>query len=479
MLEKPITYNTAILYNEQHSRFDALAEEKRLAIVNAPDSELSITGTAYYISATGDDAADGKSPATAWRTMQKLQHEPDMFQEGDAVLFERGGVYRGRGFIRSGVTYAAYGEGPKPCLYGSWHNYADASLWAPTERDGVWKIHLPEEDTDIGNIIFDHGVACGRKRLTNELDIETAFYFSAEEQTLYLKHSAGNPGEMYADIELAAHFTLLHSNKYWTHDVLIENLCIKYAGCHGIQFLAESDRITVRNCEIGYIGGCMLYWTRPDGTKDAARFGNGFEMIDSGRDIVVENNWVYQCFDAGITHQSGSPAQIEVNRLRFADNLLEYSPYNIEYYDNKDLGMIYNSVYENNIMRFAGFGYGTLDRFGSSTIVVAHVSAYYRPQPCENMVIRNNIMDTSYRHLVCLAYPNDPEGRGPTIEGNVYVQSPFENDDTVADVAMACDAAVVGWQAFPDYTYYCNSQEEMEASVAKIDRAPKAVYFDA
>ena len=40
-IEKPITYNTAILYNEKHSRFDAIAEEKCLAIVNAPNGDYA------------------------------------------------------------------------------------------------------------------------------------------------------------------------------------------------------------------------------------------------------------------------------------------------------------------------------------------------------------------------------------------------------------------------------------------------------
>lgn len=478
VIEQPVTYNTAVRYNEQHSRFDALADKKRLAIVGAPNGDYTVSGTIYYVSPYGDDTNDGTSPATAWRTLPRVAAAKDDFKEGDAVLFERGGVYRGQVFVRSGMTFASYGEGPKPCIYGSWRNYAEADLWQATERPNVWKVVVPEENNDIGNIVFDHGVACGRKQQTNDLNNDTEFYFSADEQAVYLYLATGNPGEVYEDIELAARFNAVFAEEPGTHDVLIENLCIKYAGCHGIQFRNMSHHITVRYCEIGYVGGCLLRWSNADGTPNFARFGNGFEIVGNCHHITVENCWVYQCFDAGITHQSSGAQHVDVDNIRFADNLLEYSPYNIEYYVHKDFGTMTNIVYENNIMRFAGFGFGTLDRFGSNTSVVSHVCAYYRVQPCENFVIRNNIMDTSYRHLTSIAYPNDPEGRGPTITGNTYVQSPFENDDTKASVALDLDVFDKGWNVFEENTYWCNSQAEMEQSVAAIDLAPAAVYYD-
>ena len=479
IVEQPITYNTATLYNEKHSRFDALAEEMRLAIVNAPDGDYAVSGTTYYVSPNGDDENDGKSPATAWRTLSRVAAAKDDFAEGDAVLFKRGGVYRGQVFVRSGMIFAAYGEGPKPCIYGSWRNYADPALWQATDTPNVWKVSVPQEESDIGNVIFNHGVACGRKQREFSLHEDFEFFFVGEERALYLYLASGNPGEVYEDIELAARFNAVFADIPGTHDVRIENLCIKYAGCHGIQFRNTSHHITVRNCEIGYIGGCLLRWTNADGTPNFARYGNGFEIVGNCHHIAVENNWVYQCFDAGITHQSSGAVHVDVDHIRFAHNLLEYSPYNIEYYVHHEFGTMTNIVYEDNVMRFAGFGFGTLDRFGSNTSVVSHVCAYYRAQPCENFVIRNNIMDTSYRHLTSLAYPNDPQGRGPTIIGNTYVQSPFRNDDTEASVALDLDVFQKGWNVFSENTYWCHNQAEMEQSVAAIDRAPAEVYYDA
>ena len=54
-------------------------------IINSP-TEVSWTGTAYYISATGNDAADGLTPATAWKSISKVSGA-DFLKHGDAVLF--------------------------------------------------------------------------------------------------------------------------------------------------------------------------------------------------------------------------------------------------------------------------------------------------------------------------------------------------------------------------------------------------------
>ena len=93
----------------------------------------------YVDSAQGDDARDGLSPATAWRSLVKVNRV--VLQPGDKVLFQRGGVWRGQIMAQSGsshgvVTYAAYGEGPKPQLLGSvsMNRAEDWQLAGP----GIW-----------------------------------------------------------------------------------------------------------------------------------------------------------------------------------------------------------------------------------------------------------------------------------------------------------------------------------------------------
>ncbi|OQP62261.1 CBM96 family carbohydrate-binding protein [Niastella populi] len=77
--------------------------------------------TTYYLDAVhGNDKANGTTAATAWRTLKKL--ESVFLQQGDKILFKRGGVYKGSLFPKiipasTAVTkIGAYGEGNKPIL---------------------------------------------------------------------------------------------------------------------------------------------------------------------------------------------------------------------------------------------------------------------------------------------------------------------------------------------------------------------------
>ncbi|HOD52860.1 MAG TPA: hypothetical protein PLM14_16270 [Candidatus Hydrogenedentes bacterium] len=103
----------------------------------------SARGSAYYVSNKGSDDADGKSPQSAWASLNHVSDAP--LQPGDSVLFERGGGWRGtlipqNGSLDAPITYGAYGEGSKPLLMGSlerndpadWEDMGN-NIWAAAE----------------------------------------------------------------------------------------------------------------------------------------------------------------------------------------------------------------------------------------------------------------------------------------------------------------------------------------------------------
>ncbi len=457
--DEPITENTAILYNHRSSSYDEIAEARRKEILELPDTvEDLVEGTVYYVSAKGNDENDGRTKETAWRTPARVSASAEGFEEGDVILFERGGVYRGSVLLTSGVSYGAYGEGPKPCIYGSLQNYANKELWQSTDKENVWKLQVGEM-SDIGNIVFDHGKKCGMKRLENTIKKDFDFFHDEEEGALYLYLTTGNPGEVYEDIEVCSNDHIMNGLKLISaHDILIENLCLKYTGAHGISFQNDTRKITVQGCEIGYIGGSML-------TGQDVRYGNGFEVVDNCDTITVKDNWVYQCYDAGITHQSSYQPGCMQQNITFADNLIEYCNYNIEYYVSNEKGTIKNTVYENNILRFAGYGFGSVNRIGSDTSVVSNICCYVRSMPSSDFVIRNNVMDSPSRYHTTIGCPNDTENNlGPVIEGNTYIQQGNE-------VALILDGGA-------RRTLWADSQESLEEMIRQIDRAPASITYE-
>ena len=100
--------------DETVKQVDKQADTLRDTIVKLPDTLTAAKGgTTYYVSESGNNANDGTSPEKALKTATVL---PKLnLKAGDVVLFERGGTYRGKFEVVSGVSYGAYGKGDKPC----------------------------------------------------------------------------------------------------------------------------------------------------------------------------------------------------------------------------------------------------------------------------------------------------------------------------------------------------------------------------
>lgn len=92
------------------------------------DEPSRVLATTYYVSPTGNDAADGKTQATAWRTLNKVS--TFAFATGDNILFQRGGKWSGQTLTvpRSNLNFGAYGSGELPLISG----FAQVTGWVPT-----------------------------------------------------------------------------------------------------------------------------------------------------------------------------------------------------------------------------------------------------------------------------------------------------------------------------------------------------------
>ena len=403
--DKPAVHNTAPLMRPLASKSDSAAEEYRKRVLAYPDSKPE-ADRIWYISPNGDDAASGSSPSEAWRTVKAFDsHE---ICEGDAVLFERGGIYRGHFRATSGVFYGAYGEGDKPCLYGSARNYADAQ-WRQEEQN-IWSVDCPNTE-DIGIVVLNHGEKVGFKKESRDaLQKDSDFYY--ENQRVYY-YSETAPAERWYSVELG---DLNHIILMWTdvHDVTVENLCFKYGGSMAIQMLNGVKNVTVRGCEIGWIGGCYL----PNYGNGKVRYGNGIENWNGCDGILVEDNWLYQIYDSGLSHQ-GNGTFVEKN-IVYRRNLIEYTSFaSIEYWTNDaNKNSMENIAYEDNILRFAGYGWGDLER---PHVVGYHIlSTGKMDHKCRNFKITGNVMDLSTRGLIkCTS----GAGTLPEISSNTYIQS--------------------------------------------------------
>jgi|GEM_PF-863860 len=80
--------------------------------------------TNYYVSATGNDANNGTSTATPWKTISKVN--AFTFAANDSILFKRGDVFFGSIVVsRNNLNFSAYGTGARPVISG----FATLSSW--------------------------------------------------------------------------------------------------------------------------------------------------------------------------------------------------------------------------------------------------------------------------------------------------------------------------------------------------------------
>ncbi len=439
-----------------------LYAKRKEEILNSQD-EVTAKGETYYVSAEGNDENDGKTPESAWKTLEKVSES--CLNYGDAVRFRRGDTFRGRVFTKAGVLYGAYGDGKKPQFFGGDMDYAEASIWECVNKEkNIWKCTM--KMLDAGTLVFNHGENHSRKlipsyingrfvcredeskvfdyneEMTENLDIY--WHFDSNFTTtpsrgedfpvpdvndaygeIFLRCDEGNPGDVFRSIEAVArrHMFIIRDNP----DVRIDNVCIKYVGMHGVAAGGHVKGLCVTNCEIGWIGGTIQHYSGTDpnypqgGRGTVTRFGNGVQIYGGCEDYTVSDCYIYESYDAGITHQITTQKMVIMTDIRYLNNLIEKCVYGIEYFlnqiDGESESYMDDVVMDGNIIRLSGYGWGQ-QRHNKET--PAHIKGWSYVNTARNYSISNNIFDRSaYRmlHLVALKDEYCPE-----MNGNTYIQ---------------------------------------------------------
>jgi len=452
---------------------DVLADKLKKEILES-ETNVTVSGKCYYVSeANGNDDNDGLSEASPWKTLKNVNEGPVTYHDG--VFFERGGTYRGMIKCRAGVTYSAYGKGAKPRICGSPENGADASKW--TLMEGTTNIWVYETKMqDVGLIVFNEGECHSVKRIPSyvngryvkryqrdvEFDIKRDLAYDLDHfckqdgklnpdgfpdindpenlATVYLRCDKGNPSEVFSSIEFSTRHNVVAVGG-WFH-VHVDNLAIVYGGNHGVG-AGTCTGLHVTNCYFGWIGGAIqFYANRPDtnGHGQVVRFGNAIEIYGGCDDYICDHNYIYQAYDAGMTHQlsAGGENDCRQKNIRYTNNLVEYCTYSLEYFlgqPSSILGVRFqqNILVKDNIFRYAGFGFG--EQRPEYDCPAAHVKGWDHFNPLdENYVYEGNIFDRSRNMMIHC-------GAGkkqwlPKFRNNIFVQYLGTEESTLGRYAQ-------------------------------------------
>ncbi len=389
---------------------EAEAKAMRNKILSAPNTEelYNITGTKYYIKKDMD-----------------IDAVPKALKAGDAVLFERGGLWRvpcgDKVIVPNGVIFGAYGVGEKPRFYGSAYNYADGSLWEK-HSENIWKRCIPGRN--VGIIVFDEKYALGVKKWSlDDVNEDYDFYYDGDTEIMYLFYG-GNLTDDFDSIEIGQRGDVVTMGS----NTVVDNLCIRYGASHGISPESNAHNVTITNCEIGFIGGSMQF--------DQVRFGNGIEIKLGGQDITVKNNWVYQCYDAGITFQSWNIGKETYYRnVDMSENLVEYCYYGFEYFTtsthcNSPYSEYKDITISKNIIRFSGYAWSHEQRPDKWMLSHIRGGKWAYMDYCENFRITDNIFDSARAYIIYWWWNREEDNfihpdshQGLTVSDNAYYHS--------------------------------------------------------
>lgn len=412
--------NCANLSNPLKGYAEKEAEALRQEILGTGNTEeyYKITGTKYYISPRGNDSNSGTSPDKPFRTIEAINSV--YLKAGDAVLFERDSVFRLVQPISAveGVIYGSYGEGEKPKLYCSPKNFAE-SVWEPSKKKNVWQTNYVY---DVAcNMVFDHGKEVGYlKTSLRNVTANTHFYQDEAAGVIYLYCDKGNPAKVYESIEISPKmFHIIVPTG--VDNVVVDNLCLKYAGSGGVTYYFGNDGGIITNCEMGYIGG------QPFGN---VRAGNAIGGWQGNRNMRWDHNWIYQTFDTAISPQGFGGEGCLYENISISNNLLEYNNADLEFWDPG--ATFRNIVMDNNICRFTSLGWGSREDDGGYRGIEGIFVADTEQTVVEGTIsAKNTIIDCPGRQVINWKIKPSDWPKYDTSGTKLYFKNSYRTTDEV------------------------------------------------
>ncbi len=369
---------------------------------------------------------------------------------GQIVLFERGGEWRGVITPVSGVTYSNYGDinKPLPIINGSAQNYIQAGqdLWIASGISNVWQC-TKTGFVDVGLMAFNHSGELGnynqtvgkllfhdQDRSLDQYDLnENMEFYCSDAGYLYLYYDQGDPDSAFSSIEIGEDKTLFNATDKL--NITVDGLHFRYTGGHAIDGGGQTSKnLTVQNCVFDWIGGSRLI-----NPTTYMRYGNAIQAYNQIQDFTVKNNWCYQIYDTGITFQiaESNASNCDYKGITISDNLVEYTHWSIEAYNQASTSnpsasrTTENVLISGNMCRFGGEGWGTTHRASQYENLVdaaLFITAGFATKPT-NFVVCNNVFDRSTSSCGLVELQKGEKGYF-TFSANTYVQNANVDDNT-------------------------------------------------
>lgn len=219
--------------------------------ITSPLENRAEGATTFYIDALdGDDRGDGRTEATAWKSLGHLlqAYQPP----GSEILLRRGGVWRESLILDSSGTadapllIGAYGEGAPPSVRGS-DAFGAPGQWR-YENDGVW--YLDDIRIDPG-VFFHDDKAATRRTNKDDLADPWDFWYDGDTRRLYVRLDT-NPAAMAQSIEVPVRDFV--AGPLDSSHVRLEGIDFRHA-IKSTLLLWEADHVVISGCAFTQTAG--------------------------------------------------------------------------------------------------------------------------------------------------------------------------------------------------------------------------------
>jgi len=298
--------------------------------------------TTYYIDAvSGNDNNDGRSPSSAWRSLQKV--EKVSFGWGDNILFKRGQTFKGsiRFRISGGdglpITFGAYGEGEKPIL----SCVEDHRLTWVQSGNNIWKA----TNITVGmQRLVRNGEELLQAHSMDELgkQVPATISWFKSGSTLYLYSTTDPNGDIFTYSECSQVILTVDVNNLVFQDLAFEggntaalnhisgsnitfkNLDLGKMSYMGIQFESKgkpSENIIVDGCYVdahwtlNYFNGGIGFATWR-GTREGVFFNGNFNHA------VIKNSVFKNWHHSGINIWANPTNPNYINQMKIINNYI-------------------------------------------------------------------------------------------------------------------------------------------------------------
>ena len=376
-----------------------------------------------YFSAIGDDTADGLTPQTAWRSLEKLAR--DLPAGGEARL-RRGDIFYGRVRLKPGrdaahrTTLTAYGEGPAPEISAFKIAKPMLGTWTFSGTNHLWRLDLSDFskidgnhmtlDGNVGFLKVDGKVFARKLFDLPRLHRQWDFIDDGRTVTVW---SEKNPSELSKDIRIAPNMGTIP----FVNHMELRGITVRGTGAHGSNGVGEDIRIT--DCGFHEIGGSKL----PGYGDGRTRYGNCIECWAGSTDIQVTRCSFSGVYDVAFTMQGYNPFRSWDN-VHVTDSAFSNCTQCIEIWTTNckpGIGMR-NCSFQRNTCVNSGFGWGydTRPNKDCSTPLLVYGM---QTDVCD-LLVKDNTFINNRLALVYKAGGLSELPVGYRIEGNTVIGNP-------------------------------------------------------